>query len=196
MHRLMNVYHKNNWSSHWRRGAACRGSSSSNGDDEPQGRSKYSPNIVQCRLRISASFWGATFCTISKGEHELSGRPVFIQGKLVPRRGKLYKKGNKISSSHFLQGASPFCTPLASSYLNMYSIVSKLATLAILAASMSMAMPLEPRATAKVYSKCSKPGTYALTFDDGPYEYTWKLADDLKAAGVKATFFINGNNWV
>ncbi|KAL1930631.1 hypothetical protein VTP01DRAFT_10793 [Rhizomucor pusillus] len=78
----------------------------------------------------------------------------------------------------------------------MYSIVSKLATLAILAASMSMAMPLEPRATAKVYSKCSKPGTYALTFDDGPYEYTWKLADDLKAAGVKATFFINGNNWV
>lgn len=46
MHRLMNVYHKNNWSSHWRRGAACRGSSSSNGDDEPQGRSKYSPMSV------------------------------------------------------------------------------------------------------------------------------------------------------
>lgn len=78
----------------------------------------------------------------------------------------------------------------------MYSFVAKLTTLTICALSVSMAMPLEPRATAKVYTKCSKPRTYALTFDDGPYEYTWQLADDLKDDGVKATFFINGNNWV
>ncbi|KAL6590438.1 glycoside hydrolase/deacetylase [Neocallimastix sp. 'constans'] len=35
----------------------------------------------------------------------------------------------------------------------------------------------------------------ALTFDDGPYEYTSELLDTLDEAGIKATFFINGENW-
>lgn len=34
----------------------------------------------------------------------------------------------------------------------------------------------------------------ALTFDDGPWNYTSDLLDLLDAAGVKATFFVTGNN--
>ncbi|KAJ6259627.1 hypothetical protein Dda_5265 [Drechslerella dactyloides] len=37
---------------------------------------------------------------------------------------------------------------------------------------------------------CQATGTIALTYDDGPYEYTIQLLDILKAAGAKATFFI------
>jgi peptidoglycan/xylan/chitin deacetylase (PgdA/CDA1 family) len=33
-----------------------------------------------------------------------------------------------------------------------------------------------------------------MTFDDGPYPYTSQLIDTLNAAGVKATFFVAGNN--
>jgi peptidoglycan/xylan/chitin deacetylase (PgdA/CDA1 family) len=42
---------------------------------------------------------------------------------------------------------------------------------------------------------CTQPNTIALTFDDGPYEYTNELLDQLKDAKIKATFFINGYNW-
>ncbi|KAH8123362.1 carbohydrate esterase family 4 protein [Trichoderma asperelloides] len=38
------------------------------------------------------------------------------------------------------------------------------------------------------------PGHVALTFDDGPYDYTDKLLDILEEHNVKATFFIAGNN--
>ena len=41
---------------------------------------------------------------------------------------------------------------------------------------------------------CTKPGALALTFDDGPYNYTSHLLDVLAAYGAKATFFITGNN--
>ncbi|PNP59167.1 hypothetical protein THARTR1_01415 [Trichoderma harzianum] len=41
---------------------------------------------------------------------------------------------------------------------------------------------------------CSKPGTVALTFDDGPWEYTEELLDILEERGAKATFFITGRN--
>ena len=39
--------------------------------------------------------------------------------------------------------------------------------------------------------------TAALTFDDGPDAdgHTDKVLDALKAAGVKATFYVNGNNY-
>ncbi|KAI8072211.1 uncharacterized protein B0P05DRAFT_473787 [Gilbertella persicaria] len=70
-----------------------------------------------------------------------------------------------------------------------------LLTLAVAATAVS-AVPLEKRATAQVITTCSVPGTIALTFDDGPYEYTWALADTLKKEGVTATFFMNGKNWV
>ncbi|ORX76545.1 glycoside hydrolase/deacetylase [Anaeromyces robustus] len=42
---------------------------------------------------------------------------------------------------------------------------------------------------------CTEPNTIALTFDDGPYEYTSELMDTLKAAGIRATFFVNGFNY-
>jgi peptidoglycan/xylan/chitin deacetylase (PgdA/CDA1 family) len=43
-----------------------------------------------------------------------------------------------------------------------------------------------------VYSKCSKPGVFALAFDDGPGQYTEELIKTLNAAGAKATFFFTG----
>ncbi|KAL3427788.1 chitin deacetylase [Phlyctema vagabunda] len=41
---------------------------------------------------------------------------------------------------------------------------------------------------------CVKPGTMALTFDDGPYIYTSHILDLLDQYNAKATFFITGNN--
>ncbi|KAG9570883.1 glycoside hydrolase/deacetylase, partial [Aureobasidium melanogenum] len=43
-----------------------------------------------------------------------------------------------------------------------------------------------------VYNKCSKPGVFALAFDDGPGQYTEELIKTLNAAGAKATFFFTG----
>ncbi|KAF9423643.1 chitin deacetylase [Podila epigama] len=55
---------------------------------------------------------------------------------------------------------------------------------------------LERRAApaAQIYTQCVKPGQIAITFDDGVSVYTNELLDKLKKAGVKATFFINGEN--
>jgi len=50
-------------------------------------------------------------------------------------------------------------------------------------------------ALATVYTKCNKANTVALTFDDGPYIYEQNIANKLHDAGIKATFFVNGNNW-
>ncbi|KAF8475513.1 hypothetical protein BDZ91DRAFT_649312 [Kalaharituber pfeilii] len=44
-------------------------------------------------------------------------------------------------------------------------------------------------------TSCTVPGTVALTFDDGPHIYTQELLSILNAEGVKATFFVNGQNW-
>jgi peptidoglycan-N-acetylglucosamine deacetylase len=48
----------------------------------------------------------------------------------------------------------------------------------------------------KIYSKAAAPGnTVALTFDDGPNEpYTSQVLDILKGSGIKATFFLIGEN--
>ncbi|KAL7904701.1 carbohydrate esterase family 4 protein [Trichoderma velutinum] len=43
-------------------------------------------------------------------------------------------------------------------------------------------------------TECDSPGLVALTFDDGPYEYTNQLLDLLDLYKVKATFFIAGKN--
>ena len=47
----------------------------------------------------------------------------------------------------------------------------------------------------QIITQCTVPGTFALTFDDGPYTYTDKILDILRANGVKATFFVNGQNF-
>jgi Predicted xylanase/chitin deacetylase len=46
----------------------------------------------------------------------------------------------------------------------------------------------------KIYH-CKQKNTVALTFDDGPYQYTDELLDTLDKSGIKATFFINVENY-
>ncbi|KAH6647325.1 hypothetical protein BKA67DRAFT_384114 [Truncatella angustata] len=46
-----------------------------------------------------------------------------------------------------------------------------------------------------IITSCTVSGTFALTFDDGPFAYTAELLDILANNGVKATFFLNGQNW-
>ncbi|KAB5588506.1 hypothetical protein CTheo_8053 [Ceratobasidium theobromae] len=61
-----------------------------------------------------------------------------------------------------------------------------------------LAVPTHPtlatRAPAQVITSCTKPNTVALTFDDGPYWYSYDISKMLVAAGAKGTFFVNGNN--
>jgi peptidoglycan/xylan/chitin deacetylase (PgdA/CDA1 family) len=46
---------------------------------------------------------------------------------------------------------------------------------------------------AEIYA-CRKPGTVAITYDDGPYIYTDEVLNKFAAAGFKATFFVTGIN--
>ncbi|EIN08131.1 carbohydrate esterase family 4 protein [Punctularia strigosozonata HHB-11173 SS5] len=48
---------------------------------------------------------------------------------------------------------------------------------------------------AKVYTGCSVKNMVALTFDDGPYIYETSISDTLTKAGIKGTFFVNGDNY-
>jgi peptidoglycan/xylan/chitin deacetylase (PgdA/CDA1 family) len=45
-----------------------------------------------------------------------------------------------------------------------------------------------------IITTCTTPGVIALTFDDGPLDYTNDLLDLLDERNVKATFFVAGNN--
>ncbi|KAJ7067802.1 hypothetical protein C8F01DRAFT_1333220 [Mycena amicta] len=54
---------------------------------------------------------------------------------------------------------------------------------------------LKYRATPQVYDACINTNDIALTFDDGPYIYLRSISDQFTAAGAKATFYMNGNNW-
>ncbi|KAF9110947.1 hypothetical protein BGX27_005682 [Mortierella sp. AM989] len=51
------------------------------------------------------------------------------------------------------------------------------------------------RSRSSLISRCNVPGTLALTFDDGPAQYTEELLDILKEGNAKATFFMNGQNY-
>ncbi|KAI2607843.1 carbohydrate esterase family 4 protein [Hypoxylon sp. NC1633] len=44
-------------------------------------------------------------------------------------------------------------------------------------------------------SSCTEAGTVALTFDDGPYEWTRTVAEKMDDAGFKATFFFIGKTY-
>ncbi|KAJ4402048.1 hypothetical protein N0V91_007553 [Didymella pomorum] len=46
-----------------------------------------------------------------------------------------------------------------------------------------------------VRDRCTKAGSFALTFDDGPSVLTLGLLNYLNSQNVKATFFVNGLNW-
>ncbi|KAJ7036814.1 carbohydrate esterase family 4 protein [Mycena alexandri] len=65
----------------------------------------------------------------------------------------------------------------------------------LLTALLASAESLTDKATATVYTKCVAPNTIALTFDDGPWTYEKELSDFLTNNGVKATFFVNGDNY-
>ncbi|KAF9576348.1 hypothetical protein EC968_009322 [Mortierella alpina] len=45
-----------------------------------------------------------------------------------------------------------------------------------------------------VITSCDQPNTLAITFDDGPFDYTGELLDLLNRENIKATFFMNGKN--
>ncbi|PLW08101.1 hypothetical protein PCANC_19288 [Puccinia coronata f. sp. avenae] len=49
--------------------------------------------------------------------------------------------------------------------------------------------------TVPVYNTCSAPGSFSLTFDDGPTQLSSELDTTLSGANVRASFFINGNNF-
>jgi len=46
-----------------------------------------------------------------------------------------------------------------------------------------------------IITSCVEKGVVALTFDDGPWQYTQEIVDQLTAAQHRATFFQNGQNW-
>ncbi|CAE6462205.1 unnamed protein product [Rhizoctonia solani] len=79
--------------------------------------------------------------------------------------------------------------------------LTKLALVGSVASSLlgALAVPLTtskvPRQLAQVITKCTVPNTVALTFDDGPHVYMYDISKAIIAAGGKATFFVNGNNY-
>ncbi|KAG0145357.1 hypothetical protein CROQUDRAFT_45937 [Cronartium quercuum f. sp. fusiforme G11] len=55
---------------------------------------------------------------------------------------------------------------------------------------------IQSRSTANnIISTCKESGTFALTYDDGPYIYEQELSDYLSSQGIHGTFFINGYNY-
>ncbi|KAJ7732679.1 hypothetical protein B0H16DRAFT_174414 [Mycena metata] len=64
----------------------------------------------------------------------------------------------------------------------------------LLTTSAVLAFPNVRRAP-QVYDACINANDIALTFDDGPYIYLRSISDQFTAAGAKATFYMNGNNW-
>ncbi|QRW06017.1 GMC oxidoreductase [Ceratobasidium sp. AG-Ba] len=79
-------------------------------------------------------------------------------------------------------------------FLAKLSVVAAAASSILGALAVPMNVTLETRAAAQVITKCTKPNTVALTFDDGPYWYIYDISKALVAAGAKGTFFFNGNN--
>ncbi|RXW23907.1 hypothetical protein EST38_g1953 [Candolleomyces aberdarensis] len=66
----------------------------------------------------------------------------------------------------------------------------------VLSCTAAQARPsLEMRQRAQVVTRCTVPGTAALTFDDGPYQYMYDITATLKKSNATATFFFNGNNY-
>lgn len=57
------------------------------------------------------------------------------------------------------------------------------------------APPVDPSLSIPEFEQCVSAGMFALTFDDGVFEYTSELLDLLDKNSVKASFFINANNY-
>jgi peptidoglycan/xylan/chitin deacetylase (PgdA/CDA1 family) len=63
--------------------------------------------------------------------------------------------------------------------------------------TLAVASPLvaKRQAVGVIINSCTVPGDFAIAFDDGPFQYTSEALDLLDAAGIKATFFMNGQNY-
>ena len=55
--------------------------------------------------------------------------------------------------------------------------------------------PPPPPAGITVVTQCVRDDVVAITFDDGPYEYSSAIASAFTAAGGNATFFVCGRNY-
>ncbi|KAK0544266.1 hypothetical protein OC845_005681 [Tilletia horrida] len=44
-------------------------------------------------------------------------------------------------------------------------------------------------------TRCTTHACFSFTFDDGPYSWHTKIADEIASIGTHATFFVNGNNY-
>lgn len=75
----------------------------------------------------------------------------------------------------------------------MWTLCKTLVLVAALGTA-SQARPAHLR-RAQVITSCSQSNTVAITFDDGPYQWTRSIVNKLNAAGARGTFFVNGNNF-
>jgi peptidoglycan/xylan/chitin deacetylase (PgdA/CDA1 family) len=79
----------------------------------------------------------------------------------------------------------------------MRSGLSLLIALAFTAVSFAAPVTQAPASgSLPEYKNCNRPGVFALTYDDGPNQYSYELAKSLRQQGIKATFFTNGHNAV
>ena len=49
---------------------------------------------------------------------------------------------------------------------------------------------LQKRNRPSIVTTCRKSGQFALTYDDGPYDYESEISNKLSSAGAKGTFFV------
>lgn len=88
-------------------------------------------------------------------------------------------------------------------FASFLALVGSLVTTALAAESRShprafdLSSSLNRRAppTGQLITRCTTPGQVALTYDDGPWSFTSDLLDTLDDLGVKATFFLVGDNF-
>ena len=74
-------------------------------------------------------------------------------------------------------------------------IIASILSLAVICAAIPTGQNLTTTSTlpyGAVINTCAIPGKVALTFDDGPFIYTERLLDILRANGARVTFFVNG----
>ncbi|KIY67074.1 carbohydrate esterase family 4 protein [Cylindrobasidium torrendii FP15055 ss-10] len=86
----------------------------------------------------------------------------------------------------------PLLKLLAYPQNNMFSF--KLCSMLAAAVVAVVASPM-PRQGGAAITQCNVPNTAAITFDDGPWQWTREIVDTLASKNAKGTFFVNGNNY-
>ncbi|KAG4086883.1 glycoside hydrolase/deacetylase [Neocallimastix lanati (nom. inval.)] len=123
------------------------------------------------------SGYGKCLKTTSKKPVQTNAVKVSTNGKCGPKDGSC--PNNKCCSQYGYCGtSSAYCGNGCQSEFGKYYTPSS----------------SKPASSFAYYYNCKNKMDWALTFDDGPYKYDEDLLDYLKERGVKATFFINGDN--